>query len=112
MGVDHGLTFADGVDHGLFAINVLACAERFHGDLAVPVVGRGNDDSVYIFARDDFTIVAGDEGVRAIGLFHALEAAVVAVAGGYEFNSREGGSESGVALAHAAGADKRDLDIG
>ena len=53
-GVHHGARFVDGLAEGLLAINVLAGFRRGDGNQRMPMVGRGDHDSVDVFAREEF----------------------------------------------------------
>ena len=99
------------VDHGLFEVDVLAGVHGVDGGLLVPVVGRGDDDGVDVFAGEDLVVVAGGEDVVAPELFGAGEAAVVAVGDGDELDAGNAEGGGGVALALDAGADERELDV-
>jgi hypothetical protein len=48
----------DGVRHRLFAVDMLARFERVAGDLRVPMIGRGDQHGVDIFAIKQLAIVA------------------------------------------------------
>ena len=54
---DHALGLFHRVGHRLFAIDVLAGAGRIDGHLAVPVIGRGDDDNINVLVRQEFTVV-------------------------------------------------------
>ncbi len=61
---------ADIVGEGLFAVDIFAGADGGDGDVGVPVVGRGDDNDVDIFAGDDLAeiVIRGAAGVGAAGL--------------------------------------------
>ena len=103
------------VDHGLFEVDVFACAHGVDGGLLVPMVGCGDDDGVDVFAGEDLAVVAGGEEIvprrAAPELFGAGEAAVVAVGYGYEFDAWDAERGGGVALALDACADESELDV-
>src|SRR4030095_14753088 len=52
-GFDAELRLADGQREWLLAIHVFARLARFDDQSGVPVIWRGDDDGVDIFARDD-----------------------------------------------------------
>ena len=99
------------VDHGLFEVDVFACVQCIDGGLLVPVVGRGDDDGVDVFAGEDLFVVAGGEEVVAPELFGAGEAAVVAVGYGDELDSGDAEGGGGVTLPLDACADEGELDV-
>ena len=77
----------------------------------MPVVGCANDDGVNILAGEDLVVVAGGEDVVAPDFLAVGEAAVVAVGHGDQLDARNLHGDFGVALALAACADERDLDV-
>ena len=99
------------MDHGLFAVDVLAGLHGVDGGLHVPVVGGADDDGVDVFAGQDLVVVAGGEDVVAPELLAVREAAVVAVGHGDEFDAGDLDGLAGVELAAPAGADEGDLDV-
>ncbi len=109
-GDDLGAVGVD-VDHGLFEIDVFACAHRVYGGLLVPVVGRGDDDGVDVFAGQDLFVVAGGEEIVAPELFGAGEAAVVAVGYGDELDAGDTEGSGSVSLALDSGANEGELDV-
>ena len=78
-GVDHGGAIGVEVDHGLFAVDVLARAHGVAGDLHVPVVGGSDEDGVDVGSGEDLVVVAGGEDVLAPELFGVVKTALVAV---------------------------------
>ena len=77
----------------------------------MPVIGRADDDGVDIFALEDLLVILGGEDVRAMDFFHMREAAVVAIAGGYQFREAGRDGRTRIALPHASTPDQSDLDF-
>ncbi len=98
------------VDHRLFEVDVLAGLHGVDGGALVPVVGRGDEDGVDVFAGEDFVVVAGGEDVLAPELFGVGEAAVVAVGDGNQLDAGDLEGSCGIALALDAGADEGEVD--
>ena len=113
---DLGAVWVD-VDHGFFEIDVFAGVHGINGGLFVPVIGRGDDDGVDIFAGEDLAVVAGGEEVDIVGracspeFFGVSEASVVAVGDGDEFHAGNAEGGGGVALALDACSDESELDV-
>jgi len=61
----HPLTFVDEQRHGLFAIDVLARGASHDGEQGVPMVRRGNDDSLDIFVLVHLSEVGVALGIGA-----------------------------------------------
>ena len=99
------------MDHGLLAIDVLACPHRIDGCLFVPVVRRADNDGVDILARQDFFVVTGRKDVVAPEFLAVLEAAVVTVGHGDELHARNLHRYLRVPLALTARPNQRDLNV-
>ena len=108
---DHRRAIVDMLHHGLFAIDIFAGLHGVDGDLAVPVIGRADDDGIDIFASEDLFVILSGEDVRAVDFLHVREAPVVAIAGGYQFGEPGGYGGMRIALPHAAAANEGDLDF-
>ncbi len=106
---DERLAVLDMLDHGLFAVHILARVHGVDGDFLVPMIGCGYDDCVDIRTRQDFAVIARDEDILAVDFLHPREAALIDIAGGYQFGTGSDG-RSDVFRAHAARADDGDLD--
>ena len=109
--LDHLRPIGIEMNHGLLAIDVLAGLHGVHRGLLVPVVGRGNDYRVNIFAGEDLVIVAGGEKIVTPDFFAMIETAVVAVGNGNQLDAGDLQRRARVALSLAASADQRDLDV-
>ena len=57
-GAHHRLAFADGVRDRFFDVNVRARFHRRDRRQRVPVIGRGHDDDLRLFLREQFAVVA------------------------------------------------------
>ncbi len=55
--VDQLVRFLVGVDHGLFQVDVLAVVHGVEGDLAVPVIGGGDDDGIHICLGQQLAVI-------------------------------------------------------
>ena len=99
------------MDHRLLAVDVLAGLHGVDGGLLVPVVGRGDDDGVNVFARQDLAVVAGGEDVLPPELLAVLESSVVAVGNRDQFHAWNLNGSVGIELALDACADQGDLDV-
>ena len=86
---DDGVALFDRVDHGLFAIYILARIHGVDGGLRVPVVGGGDDDGIDVFAREQLVIVRRDEDVFAEDFAGARAAAGVKIGDGYQGDAGE-----------------------
>ena len=78
--IDHGEAIFHGVRHRLFAVDVFAGGAGIHHDAAMLMVHHGYDHRVYIFAVEDFLIVASGRDLLLHGLLRGLMAAVVEIA--------------------------------
>ena len=59
-GLGDSAGLVDRVGHRLFAVDVLARLHGVDGHLGVPVVGRGDQDSVDVLAIEEPAVVLGD----------------------------------------------------
>jgi hypothetical protein len=62
----HLHTFRGSVRHGLFDVDVLACADRVHDDLFVPMIGHGSHDAIDVLVLQQFVIATGGRQIGAI----------------------------------------------
>src|SRR5207253_1244982 len=85
--------------------------QRVDGDPGMPVVRCSDDHGIDVLACKHFAMVAGGKNVSAPQLSAAFNTALVEVACGDELNTGERGRHACIALAHATGANQRDLDI-
>jgi len=76
----HRLSFRDGAAGGLLDVDVLAALGGVDHLDGVPVVGRGNDDGVDIFALEDITVISIGVDAGAGGLHCLGEALLINVA--------------------------------
>ena len=102
------------MDHRLFEVDILAGLHGVDCGLPVPVIGRGDQDSIDVLAGKDLAIVAGGEeivsGSATPQLFGVSQAAVVAVGNGDQLDAWNLQRRACVALTLDAGADKGELD--
>ena len=76
-GFDHGESVFDGVRHGLLAVNVFAGGAGIFEDVAVLVVGGGDEDSVDVFTIEDGAIVPRGRDAGVVDRFLGGEVAAV-----------------------------------
>src|SRR6266852_3363778 len=99
------------MDHGLFAIHVLARLHSLDGCLFVPMVGRADNDGVDILTCQDLSVVTGSKDVIAPEFLAVLEPAVVTVRHSYELHARNLHSYLCVSLALNTSPNQRDLNM-
>ena len=102
LGGDHGFAVLDALHHGLFAVDVFAGVHGVDRNLRMPVVGRGDDDCVDVFARQHFAIIASREQRIAVNLLGAIQPALVNVGDRDQLDARLGERGLRVAGPHAA----------
>jgi hypothetical protein len=119
--LDDGTAFVDAVDHGLFAVHRLPGVQGVDGDLAMPVVGGGDDDGVHILPGQDLPVVPrGDDVDRYLFPFLALhtpplpgpcDAPLVEITRGHEFDALDVQRRVDVDGPHAPSPDDGELDL-
>ena len=77
----------------------------------MPMIGRADNDGVYIFALQNLSVVAGGVDILAIGFAHALQPPVIAITGSHQLGQPGRDGTAGIGLSHATAADERDLDF-
>ncbi len=77
----------------------------------MPGVGRSDDYGIDILSLEDFLIVTGRINIVAPFLLSVCQAAIVEVAGSYQFHTGHFDSSVGIFCTHTAGSDEGDLDI-
>ena len=99
------------MDHGFFAIDVLACIERVDGNLFMPVIRCGDDHGIDVFSVKDIFIMFGSKDIIAPLFPGGIQPACIKVAYGNQFYTRHLQGGIGIVRAHATCSDQRNLEI-
>jgi hypothetical protein len=98
------------MDHRLFEIDILAGLHGIDSGLLVPVIGRGDEDSIDILTGKDLAIVARGEEVGTPQLSGMGQATVVTVGDGDQLDAWNLQRSARVALTLDASANESELD--
>jgi hypothetical protein len=115
-GFEHGAAFVDGVAGGLFDEDVRAGFDGVDGLQRVPMIGRGDDDDLWLFFFEKLLVMFVKLWRVAAEIFHLvradLEAVAVNVAEGDDFAAAGGGGFAQNIFAPPTGADQRGFIFG
>lgn len=120
-GVDEGECLVDIVRQWFLTVHILASVQGGNGDNSMPVVGRGNDDGVDVFAVEEFAEVgvsfAAFEGAVLVfavaffdGLLGVFAAVGIDIADGDDLNFFAGKEAAEVAAVHFTIADEAERE--
>src|SRR5271157_1709446 len=115
--ITHHLSVLNGLRQRFFDINILPCLARQDSNPRVPVVGRGNEDSVDVFVVQHPLELLGSPRRLALGLFQfrvdLVENRLVDVAKGLELGPMRDSAQGVIpSLIAAANKTHHDLVVG
>src|SRR5208337_4964724 len=100
-----------GMDHGLFAVDVLARIQGVNGCLFVPVVRSSYQDGVHVRTGENLIVIARGENRVSPQLLAARKAAIVTIRHCHQFHPRHLESRRSVSHSLAARAYESKMNL-
>jgi hypothetical protein len=85
----HRQTIRRGMRHWLFAINILARANRVHHHLLVPVIRHGRDQAVDLFVVEQFLVTPSRRNFLSDNFLRQEVPPIVQIASCHAFDARQ-----------------------